>query len=204
MARLYVGLCGKPLAGKGTFAEQLSSVAADCRLTFAHVRFSDLLREMADLLALDQSRSNLQKIAQMIDEKFGQGTFSNAVLARLLKYPADVVLVDGVRWLTDEEMIRKLPGNRMVYIASPIEDRYERSKKRGENVGEKEKLFEQFCVEDEAENERFVENIGARADVKIQNAGTSPESEASYRKRARREAEVLIECALLETTMPPS
>ena len=192
--RLNIGLCAKPCAGKGTFVEQCRMVTTAQQLSFLHVRFSDVLRDIAALLSIPDTRENLQTLAKRsIDDVFGEGTFSNAVNARLAKAREDVVVIDGVRWLSDETMLRKLPGyTRIIYIHSSVDDRFKRSCARGENSGELEKTFEEFLKEDSASNEAFIEKIGSRAHIRIDNNGTRDSDRAAYAEKARLTAYALI------------
>jgi dephospho-CoA kinase len=192
--RLNIGLCAKPCAGKGTFVEQCRMVATAQQLSFLHVRFSDVLRDIAGLLSIPDTRENLQLLAKRsIDDVFGEGTLSSAVKARLAKAKEDVVVIDGVRWLSDEAMLRKIPGyTRIIYIHSSADDRFKRSCARGENSGEREKTLQEFLKEDSAPNEAFVEQIGSRAHIRIDNNGAGDSDRVAYADKARRTAYALI------------
>lgn len=53
--------------------------------------------------------------------------------------------------------------------------RFERLKDRGEKIGESEMTYEQFIEEENATNELLIPEIGARADVKIENNSSMEE-----------------------------
>jgi len=164
-----IGLVGEKGGGKGTFTEYLKKIASSVRIS--HLKFSDVLVEVLTVLSLPTTRGNLQKAAQMIDEKFGEGTFSNSVYQRALKQDADIVVLDGVRWLPDEDIIRRFEDNALVYVTADPDTRFKRLKRRNEKAGEGEMTRGQFDREEEAPNEFFIPQIGSRADFKIINDG---------------------------------
>ncbi len=174
MSMFVIGLVGEKGSGKGTFAKHLAETAMP--KSVLSVRFSDILYDTLALWGISPSRENLQKIAVVIERGFGAGTLANAVARRLAKLEADIIIVEGVRWDSDEALIRSLPNNTLVYVTAPAEIRYARTVKRGEKAGESETSFEQFMREEKALNELNIPLIGARADYKIVNDG----SVASY------------------------
>ena len=145
------------------------------------VRFSDVLRDLLDLIAIPKTRENLQNTAIYLEQFYGQGTLANAVKQRVLNIEADIVVLDGVRLLQDEQMIREIAGSKIVYVTAPETLRYERLSSRGENVGEKEMSFEEFLRRHQAQTEVNIAEIGSRADFKIENAGTEEELEKKVR-----------------------
>lgn len=163
--KLIIGLVGEKGSGKETFGNYLLDKKS---LSIERIRFSDLLKETLSLWDIPHTRENLQKIVVVMDNAFGKGTLSNAVLKRVYKLNANIIIIDGVRWLTDEEFIRKFPKNLMVYITANVKTRFERTKKRLEKVGEG-KSYAQFLREEKAKNELLIGKIGGRADVKIEN-----------------------------------
>lgn len=174
-----IGLVGQKGGGKGTFVDCLRAMVLTKNI--AHLKFSDLLVEMLKLLSLPTTRENLQKAAQMIDEKFGVGTFSNAVYQRVLEEDADIVVLDGVRWLPDEQLVRRFDDNALAYVTADPDTRFERLKARKEKVGEGEMIREQFDREEQAPNELFISEIGSRADFHIINNGPLKEFEDQVR-----------------------
>ncbi|MFH1430647.1 MAG: AAA family ATPase [Candidatus Uhrbacteria bacterium] len=162
-----VGLVGEKGSGKGTLARLLEE-AAPSGVRVAQVRFSDVLRETLSLWHLEHSRANLQALARSMAETFSAHAISDAVQHRIAN-AADLVIVDGVRWLADEQLIRSFPQNTMVYITVPPEVRYRRLRERNENIGETDASYEQFLVEEQARSERDIADIGSRADMSIVN-----------------------------------
>ncbi len=173
---LVIGLTGEKGSGKQTFADFLKEVAKDKDVK--QVRFSDLLAETLNLWSIPTTRANLQKMAIVMNEGFGPGTLSKAIQNRISKTMADIILLDGVRWESDMELIRSFPKNLLVYITADVKTRYERLKNRSEKVDEQGVNFEQFMEEEQAKTEVLIPKIGQGADIKIQNNGSLPDLKA--------------------------
>src|SRR4051812_8444313 len=108
--KLVIGVTGSPLAGKETFANVTEELLKKDGHSVSRHRFSDILRDTLDLWGIPHGRINEQNMAQLmvIPEFFGKDTLSNAMKIRLMKNPQDVGIIDGVRWFSDEAMLRNL------------------------------------------------------------------------------------------------
>ena len=170
---VVIGLVGEKGSGKGTFARLFAEAAPDKKNVA--MRFSDILRETLDIWHIPTTRTNLQKLAVVMDEALGAGSLSNAIYERVIGMHADIVILDGVRWETDVALIRRFSKNLLIYVTASPEMRYRRTLVRGENAGERETSFEQFMQEELAANETGIPRIGADADCVIRNQGTVEE-----------------------------
>lgn len=170
--KLLIGLTAKPGGGKGTFVRSLKEVCKKNGFfpSIGGPRFSDALFETANLFGILTSRENLQRLAQYLDE-LCPGAMAKAMRNKLEGDLNEIKIADGCRWHYDEKMIRELAGV-MVYVNTDQKLRYERIKARKEKAGDAEKTWEKFLAEDSAKNELYVEEIGSRADFKIDNNGT--------------------------------
>jgi len=166
---ILIGLVGEIGSGKGSLIEILKKIIPKKQITV--IKFSDVLADVLNVLAMKKTRNNLQKMAIAIDDMFGKGTFNNAVKQRVLNTKADIIIADGMRWPADEKMIRDLNGF-MFYITASQKLRYDRTTKRGEKVGENETTFEEFKKQELMKNETYIKEIGSRADYKIINEGS--------------------------------
>lgn len=166
--KTIIGLVGEKGSGKETFGNFLMEVAKE---RVGRVRFSDILYETLGAWNLPQTRENLQHLAVVMDQGFGDGTLTNVIKKRVESLNADLVILDGVRWETDEMLVRSFPNNIMVYITADVKKRYQRLKKRDEKKGEAES-FAKFLRSEKAKNELLIPKIGQRADLKIENNGT--------------------------------
>lgn len=172
MVKLVIGLVGEKGGGKGKCTELIKKFSTERIVFVKSVRFSDVLNDILTTLHISASRENLQKLVLNLKNAFGPDILTNAVYRRILNEQSDIVILDGIRWPTDEQMLRKLPNNVLVYITADVQIRYERTKMRGEKADEDKTTFEQFLKEEQVETELFIPQIGSRADIKIDNNGS--------------------------------
>ncbi len=188
---IVIGITGEKGGGKETVGDILKTlVDRDVRIghllyeinetRFSRHRFSDIINESLTLWHLSSTRENQQKFGQMMNTGFGDGTLARAVRTRIMKCATTVVIVDGIRRTSEEEMIRSIPGSMILYVTAPVATRYGRP--RASRPGESEKTFEQFLCEEEAPTELEIPQIGARADYRIENVGSREELECSVRE----------------------
>lgn len=171
-SKIFIGLVGEKRGGKETFTKLFREILPDKNI--ASVRFSDVLYETLNLWSIPATRENLQKLAVIMktNNGFGEGALTKAIYERILRLDADIVIVDGVRWRTDVELIRKFPKNLLVYITADAKLRYKRQLKSSEKANEEHATFAQFMKEEQAENEILIPEIGKSADYKIENNST--------------------------------
>lgn len=164
--KIILGLTGEIASGKGTVAKYLS----EKHNANSH-RFSTPLRDLLNRLYLEINRKNMQDISRVLREHFGQNLLARVITEDVKNDQNQVVIVDGIRRPADIEYLRELPEFKLVYITADPRIRYERLVKRGENEDDKNKTFEQFQKDHEAETELEIPIIGETADYKIDNSG---------------------------------
>jgi hypothetical protein len=172
--KLLIGLVGLPLAGKETVANKFEElIKADGHSVSRH-RFSDVLRDTLDLWGMSHGRSNEQLLAQIMQRPgaFPEGVLSRAVKHRLLHNTADVGILDGMRWDTDEAMVNEFPAEDVkkliIYINADDDHRYARLVARNRS-GEGSMTREQFAELNKQPNETSIPQIGSRADLTLTN-----------------------------------
>jgi len=175
---LLIGLVGEKGSGKDTFAKYLQEIS---ERKIVHIRFSDLLKQTLKLWDLEITRANLQKLAQVLED-FGSGTVAHGLEKQIQETEAEIIILDGIRWKPDVELLKKFPDHKLVYITASPKLRFERLKNRGEKIGESEMSYEQFLEEEKAPNELLIPEIGSEADVKIENNGSIEEFDKDIRK----------------------
>ena len=182
---LVIGLVGEKGSGKETFAKFFSEfMSREKNLTVCHVKFSDLLKETLDLWSMPATRTNLQVLAVIMDQHFGEGTLAEAMYQRISKVQADIVLLDGVRWHADIKLLNRFKKHYLVYITADTKTRFKRISRRTEKIGEG-KDFKQFMKEEQAANELLIPELGAKADFKIENTGSVKEFSEKVSQVAR-------------------
>jgi dephospho-CoA kinase len=167
--KLVLGLVGEKGSGKGTFIQTLKEVAAG--KSVERIASSDILGETLDIWDIPRTRRALQDLAIVMNRHYGDVTLTHAVHNRLVKSSADILIFDGMRWQSDVDMLRSIPGSVLVYITTEAAIRYERTRLRGEKKDESSVSYEQFLDEEKVQTELDIPRIGATADIKIINGG---------------------------------
>ncbi len=170
MNRIVIGLVGEKGAGKGTFCKLFREVLAENGIITSvdEFKFSDPLRKTLDEYDIDTTRANLQDLAFFLNSRRA-GAVTERMRKMLESNRAQVSILDGVRWLSDETFVHTLSDKVMLYVTASADVRFERLCGRNENVGEKGMTREQFDSEDKAETEIYIPEIGIRADWEIKN-----------------------------------
>lgn len=167
MSGLILGIAGEMGSGKGTIAKYL---------TLEHAgnthRFSTILRDVLDRIHVEQSRDNLQSLSTILRKKFGEDILAKAIYHDTQKDGKNLVIIDGVRRMSDIAYLRELSYFKLIYVKAEIEKRYERIAKRGENSDDGKKTFEEFKKDQEKESESQINNLMDYADYIIDNNGT--------------------------------
>jgi dephospho-CoA kinase len=167
MPKLIIGLTGQAGCGKGTAVGILKKeYGAD------YFRFSAILLDIATRLNIEKSRENFIKLSICLRKEFGEDVLSYAIEHDTMNSPKDIVVIDGIRRLEDIVALEPLDQFKLIAIDVPAKIRFERLKKRGEKSGEADMAWEQFLAEENAETERTIPGVMARASKTISNTGT--------------------------------
>lgn len=166
---LVVGLVGGIASGKGVVSRYLQDEYGAHAYTF-----SDILKDVLVRLHLRVDRGNLQTLGKEIRRDFGADTLVNAMREDIARDEADIVVVDGIRFQNEVDMIKCFSDRLLLAIDAPLEVRYQRACKRGTR-GEASLSLEEFKALHEAETERHIEDAAQRADHTLQNTGSKDE-----------------------------
>lgn len=177
--KLVIGLVGEKGSGKETFGDILEKLLPGEKIV--RIRSSDILAETLTLWGIPKTRENLQDLAIIMDGHFGDGTLSNAVAKRINSLKADIVIFDGVRWLTDVTLIKSFPKNYLIYVTASLKLRFNRLRARKQKADEKSLTYKQFLHEENKKTEKFISEIAEGADFKIENDSTLPD----FKKRIK-------------------
>lgn len=170
MSRLVIGLVGRKGSGKGTVAKILKE-----KYGASVYRYSDVLRDVLDLLGIEKSRENLIQLSEVLRRGFGEETIKNALLKRMSDTSSPLIVLDGLRRLGDLDGLTDLGDFQLITVAAPLELRYERISQRGENAGETTRTLESFREMEHAPTEITIADVEAKADRTIDNSGTYEE-----------------------------
>ncbi len=173
------GLVGEKGSGKQTFVNFITNLAPNLKIR--QVRFSDILAQTLIIWDIPITRSNLQNLAIMMNETFGQTALAKAAKFFLEGDTADIIILDGVRREAEVRFVRSFKGSVLIYITADQKLRYQRLKTRSEKVGEVGLTFEQFLKEEKSKAEKEIPKICKKADIKIENNGTLEEFKAKIK-----------------------
>jgi dephospho-CoA kinase len=163
-----LGLVGRIGSGKTAVSEYLQD-----KYGAKEHRFSQILMDILDRLNLPHERANLQKLGKSLRAELGEDVIVNAFKHDLEKDQSEMLIVDGIRYENEVEMLKEKNGI-LIFVTTSPEVRYERAVKRGEK-GEATITFEQFLENEKAETEKHIEKIKDSADYIIDNSGTLDE-----------------------------
>lgn len=165
-----IAFVGEIASGKGCAADHLIQ-----KHNAGYFRFSNMLRDIANRLYLENSRDNLIRISELIRKNFGEDTMAKVIAKEVEEEESELVIVDGVRRKADIEHLQKLEGFHLVEIVAEEQTRYERVKNRGEKVDEQGLTFEQFQKDAQRSTEMSIREIAKDASQTITNDGSIEE-----------------------------
>ena len=165
-----IGLVGEQAGGKGSFVSVLKEISNE---NIQVVSSSAILLEILKTLSIEPSRPNFKKLFLSLSKVFGVDFLTQAVKLRIKGLPAEtsVVVYDSVRMPVDVRMVRVFNDSYLVYVTADRQVRYERARARKEKAGEGDMPYNVFLEHEDAENERYVPDIGQSAEFKIKNNG---------------------------------
>lgn len=167
--KIVIGLVGEIGGGKTAVSEHLKE-----KYSASQHRFSQILMDILDRLHLPHDRELLQNLGHSLRESMGDDVIVKAFEQDLKEEDSDIIIIDGIRYWNEVELLRKFKPSILIYVTAPAEARYERCKSRGEK-GESSISFEEFTENEKRETERYVTEIGGKADFKLENTGSLEE-----------------------------
>ncbi len=163
---LVVGLVGRMGSGKGVISDYLYE-----KYGANQHRFSQVLMDLLDRLYLPHDREMLQGIGACVRNTLGAKIIVDAFKKDLESERSDVIVVDGIRYPNEVDMLRDFKENVLLFIEAPVKLRYERCKKRGEK-GEADMTYKKFLAAEDRETERYIDDLKDGADYVINNSKT--------------------------------
>lgn len=163
--RIIVGLVGETGSGKDTVANYLRN-----RYGALLLRFADPIKETLSLYFDRFSKEDQAWLAIELKNRFGQDVLGKA-LRRRIHGTGGAISINGLRFPEDYDFVRSFEGSHVLYITAPQKLRWERTRKRGEKSDDSASL-EHFQEFERSETEMHIPEIGAKADITIENTGS--------------------------------
>lgn len=167
MPKHIIGIAGEMASGKDTVTKYLVE-----RYGAEQYRFSDPLRAILKIMHLEVTRDNLTAVSTHLREAFGQNLLAHIIERNAETSKSDIVVIDGVRRLSDIDLVKDKPNFTFWYTEADPKIRYERLSNRRENEDDGTLTFEQFLEDHSNETERFIPELKAHAEQVIENNGT--------------------------------
>lgn len=165
--KIILGLVGKIASGKGTVTTFLEN-----KYNASTYRFSDIMRDILVRLHLPINRSNMQLISTLIRQNFSEDIFSKIVARNVIKDNNKIIVIDGIRRMSDIKYLAKNKNFKLIKIDASSEARYERLLKRNENLGDKKKTYKDFLADQEKEADAEIPKVMEKAKIILDNNGT--------------------------------
>ena len=167
MAKLILGLCGEMGSGKGTIAQYIIE-----KKDGSTHRFSTMLRDVLDRLFIEQSRDNLQVLSTFLRKTYGEDILAKVMFHEVANDNHQVVVIDGIRRMSDIAFLLKLPEFKLVYVEVPMETRFARISDRAENADDKTKSYDEFIKANQNEAEIQIRDLKDKAAIVLENSGS--------------------------------
>lgn len=166
MSKIIIGLVGTLASGKGAVKKYIIEKyqAQDCR-------FSTILRDVLNRVNVPISRENLQNVSTVLRKEFGEDLLAKAIANDASNLNSDIVVIDGIRRLSDIGHLVDLPNFVLVSVDADPKIRFQRLVERNENAGDDKKTFEQFLLDQNVEADRQIPEVIKIAKEKIDNSG---------------------------------
>jgi dephospho-CoA kinase len=178
MPTLILGLTGLAGCGKGTIAAYLQK-----RYGAELFKFSTYLSRVLDVMALEHSRDNMIRLSETLRQTFGDNALSHAVARDALASSSQIVVVDGIRRMTDiEGPLASLEAFRLTAVVADPRTRYQRLTSRTEKTDEHGMTWDAFLAQEQRPTEITIPETMAEATLTIENNGTAEELEQTLDK----------------------
>lgn len=164
--KIILGLVGEIASGKDTVALYLKK-----KYKSETVSFSQPLREILDLIGLEQSRINLSDLGRLLRKQFGQDVLSHAMAVKVQASKHLIVTLPNVRLEEDIVWLKKLPNFYLIQIDAEAKIRFERLRQRQQNIDDSTKTWAQFQKDAKLYTERSIKKLFPKCRYQLNNNG---------------------------------
>jgi len=162
-----IGLIGETGSGKDTFCQYLKRIVKKPVFCF---RFSDPLSETLRIFFDKIKKEDQQWLSIVLRQRFGNNILAEALSQKIKTIKNGVIILNGIRYWEEFEMVRKL-GGKIVYLTADSKKRWQRLRKRNEKKDDC-ISYKKFLELEKAKTEILIPKIGKKADLKIENKRT--------------------------------
>lgn len=171
--KIILGITGEMASGKDTVTKYLVE-----RYSAKQFRFSDPLRDILDRLHLPQIRKNLAGISHALRNTFGEDILAHVIENDAQNDDHALVVIDGIRRVSDIDLVKKLPEFTLIYVEADMARRYERLTARRQNADDPTKTYDEFKQDHLLETEISIPPLRVDAKYIINNDGSLDELKA--------------------------
>ena len=158
---MKLGLVGKICSGKDIVCELLSEK------NYVLLKFSDILKEQLNILGLENTRENLQLLANALRDAYGKDIMAKSIIKKAKNL--NNVIINGIRSIGELEALRK-EGYKIVGIICDDKTRFTRLNTR--KRFDKTISIEEFEKIESNRTEIEIEHLINISDIKIENNTT--------------------------------
>lgn len=118
---IWVGLSGMPGSGKTTIAQKIEKRLTEKGYVCAIGKISDIIRKETQKSGLALTRQNIYKVGQQARNEAGEAIWAQRFINYYFDQEADVIIVDGIRLLSELKEFREVFGKYFILLALDVE-----------------------------------------------------------------------------------
>src|SRR3989344_5307880 len=161
-----VGIVGPIGSGKDTIAEYIAK-----KYKFTSISYRDIVKEITEKEGLEPNRENMQKVARVHRDIYGEDVFANLVLKKAINAKGNILLKE-MRTVGDVEIPKRyfVKSIVIIHVDAKPETRFKRMSKRA-RLGDPKDLQE-FIKNEETEKKFGYYDSFKFADFRIETDGS--------------------------------
>jgi dephospho-CoA kinase len=173
--KIFIGITGEMGSGKNSLSYLLEKHFR------AEVFVSSQFLMRALRIFLDEiSRNDLIWFVKKLTAKYGNDIISKTIFRAMRHSEKKITVFNGVRLASDYSILRKEKGI-LVYVTADSKLRWKRTLEREEKSDDG-ASYKAFMKMHQAETEKYIPQLGAKADYVLNNDGTLEELEKKMLK----------------------
>ena len=162
--KIVIGIVGEIAAGKDAVAAYLKK-----KYKSETISFSQPLRNILDIIGIEQSRINLQNLGNDLRQSFGKDILSRAIAEQIKTSKKKIFILPNVRIEQDIIWLKKFPKFILVALNTEDKIRFARLKNRHQNTDDKTKTWAQFIKDGKNPLEKHIRELMPKCHYKLEN-----------------------------------